>query len=57
MTRSHRTFRYVPFALVLDYERLGWMHDPRPMPGGHGEWSVICWWLCDCKLVEPKVAL
>jgi hypothetical protein len=54
MTRPHRQFRYVPFALVLDYELLGWVHDARPMPGGHAEWSVVCWWLCDCPMREPK---
>lgn len=48
-------FRFVRYHDVADYERLGWVHDPRPLPAGHDDWSVVCWWLCDCLCVEPVV--
>lgn len=45
-------FRFVPYALIDAYLKLGWTGG-QPAPGSHGVWSVVMKWLCDCEAKEP----
>lgn len=52
---------YAKKHLVEDYLRLGWMISMRGgLPSlqevGHGEWSMLVEWLCQCRPVVPLVA-
>jgi hypothetical protein len=45
-------FRFVTWDRLADYERLGWL-PVADLGHYHGQWSVLCEWLCDCRCVEP----
>jgi hypothetical protein len=46
--------RYVPHERAEDYCRLGWCIADAFEQTPHGAYSVLCAWLCQCKLVEPR---
>jgi hypothetical protein len=47
-------FKYVRFAEAEDYLRLGWAPTAALGGTGHGEWSVLMAWLCDCRPAYPS---
>jgi hypothetical protein len=49
-----RTFHYVRHNDVPDWLRCGWIARAALDGIHHGEWSVLCEWLCNCKMVKPK---
>lgn len=48
-----RTFHLVRIPDVAEWLRLGWIAWPSLDGCGHGEWSVLCEWLCDCPMKRP----
>lgn len=48
-------FRYVPHAMVRNYELLGWK-DRGYVPGHHGVWSRIMIWQGKGEPIEPEAA-
>lgn len=45
-------YRYVVHDRVHAYEAVGWMLTPTHL-GHHAYWSVLMFWPCACKCVEP----
>ncbi len=48
------TFRYVTHALVPDHLRCGWLATPALEGTHHGFYSVLCVWLCGCRIPSIK---
>ena len=42
-------FRYILVARVEDALRCGWMALPGLSGCHHGEYAVLCEWLCQCR--------
>jgi hypothetical protein len=49
-----RWTRYVPHEYAEDYCRLGWCVADALDGTRHGDYRVLCAWLCECNLLEPK---
>lgn len=49
--RMTRIFRYVAWQQFDDYLRLGWL-PVADLGSPHNEWSVLCQWLCRCKVPQ-----
>lgn len=48
-------YRYVRHSEVEDFIRLGWLPTNALEGTSHGQWSVLCRWICPaCVPVEPK---
>lgn len=47
-----RFFRYVPHALVRQYELIGWW-SVDDLGETHGDYCLLMQWPCSCKCVEP----
>ena len=52
--REVQTFRYVKHQDVINYLRVGWHIASADLGSYHGQWAVLCVWLCECRCVEPK---
>ena len=50
-----RTFHLVRIPDVHLWLLCGWIAHPSLEGTGHGEWSVLCEWLCDCKMARPRL--
>jgi len=48
-----RIFRFVTWPVLEDFLLLGWMVVADLGPT-HGEWSCLCEWRCDCRVIEAK---
>lgn len=49
-----RAHKFVRHHDAIDHLRLGWLALPDLDGTSHGQWSVLCVWLCSCPLVQPK---
>ena len=49
-----RAFRYVRFAEVEDFLRLGWMVSIPNAPAHHEHYGIVLKWICDCPI--PRAA-
>lgn len=49
-----REHRYVRYHEVDAYLAVGWLALPTLNGTTHGQWSVHCVWLCDCRPALPK---
>ena len=45
-----RTFRYIPISKLHAALAMGWYTTPALIDTHHGEYSVLCEWLCDCEI-------
>lgn len=52
-----RTFRYVRIPEAMDWLSVGWLPHVALAGTHHGEWSILCEWLCECRPVMPRVTL
>ena len=50
---KNRLFHYVPWLRLNDWLQLGWLPVADLGPT-HGEWSVLCEWLCNCPPIVPR---
>lgn len=48
-----RTFHYARMECLEDWLRLGWVARAGLAGTHHGEWSMLCEWLCECPLRRP----
>lgn len=46
--------KYVRFADVEDYLKIGWLPFEKPLHYPHGDYSIGMIWVCDCKCVCAK---
>lgn len=47
------TYRFVRIPDVESYLQLGWMPTPALEGISHGNWSVLCRWICACPVPQP----
>ena len=50
-----RLFRYIRFSQIDAAMRAGWSPTADLHGCHHGEWSVLCEWLCACPEAWPLV--
>jgi hypothetical protein len=48
-----RTFKWVRIAKLDDWLSCGWIVSVPNAPMHHHLYSLLCEWLCDCKIVMP----
>lgn len=48
-----KTFHYVRHSEVADWLRCGWIAYGCLRGIHHGEYAVLCEWLCDCPMARP----
>lgn len=51
---SEQIFHFVRKTEAEDWLRLGWLPLNCLEGTGHGDWSILMQWLCDCPMVKPK---
>ena len=49
-----RAFKFVPFRLIEDYFRCGWMMSFPNSPMHHHYYGCELKWICDCKIPGVK---
>jgi hypothetical protein len=49
-----KLFHFVRLPDVPDWLRCGWIAYPSLQGCGHGEWSALCEWLCECRAPFPN---
>lgn len=49
-----RLFRYVAHERVPDFLRCGWIARDSLLGTHHGDYSVLCEWLCKCPVPIPQ---
>lgn len=45
-----RALKFVRFADIEDYFRLGWMTWQPNEPTHHNHYGIVMRWICDCKI-------
>jgi hypothetical protein len=51
---THQTFHFVRIPDVELFLQLGWVATNALEGTQHGQWSVLCRWLCNCPIIQPK---
>lgn len=51
---NERLFYNAPNHLVVDFILCGWIARPTYNGTHHGQYAVLCEWLCGCKPPNPK---
>lgn len=50
---TDRWFRYVRLDEISDWILCGWLPTTALVQTHHGQYSVLCEWLCACRMVQP----